>query len=59
MKSVTILNQGLNSIKNCQSEEAANEIISNTYVKVNENMIETVEKAHKADLSEKIVTQII
>ena len=59
MKSVTILNQGLNQIKNCTSEDAANEIIANTYVKVNENMIDTVEKEHKTDLSDKIISQMV
>ena len=59
MKSVSILNQGLSQIKTSLSEESANEITCNTYVRLITNLVETVGKSRKVELSDKLVAAVV
>ena len=59
MKSVMILNQGLSQLKISLSEDSANEITCNTYVRLITNLIETVGKSRKSDLTDKLVAAVV
>ena len=59
MKSATILNQGMSQVKMSISENSALEITTSTYVRLLTNLLDTLGKERRAELSDKIVAALV
>ena len=59
MKSVQLLHQGLDQIKTCQSLDIAQDITSETYMKIITTLLESVGEERSRDLKEKIMGSIV
>ena len=59
MKSVQLLHQGLDQIKSCQSLDIAQDITSDTYIKIFTTLIESVGEERRADLQQKILSSVM
>ena len=59
MKSATILNQGMSQVKMSIGENSALEITTSTYVRLLTNLLDTIGKERRVELSDKIVAALV